>query len=90
MWDPWETGVRDFVLEHLSSRRSRVLEIGCGEGWLTRAMVEAGHEARGIDPEAPEGDLFERVAVEEFIGTDAHDVIVAVCRCTTSLTLQLS
>jgi SAM-dependent methyltransferase len=78
MEDAWEADVRDFILEHLTPRRRRVLEVGCGEGWLTRAIAEAGHDAKGIDPEAPEGSLFERVALEMFTGSEPYDAIVAV------------
>jgi SAM-dependent methyltransferase len=76
--DRWEKDVSNFVLVHLDASPSRVLEIGCGEGWLTRAMVEAGYEARGIDPEAPGEELFERVTLENFTGTEPHDAIIAV------------
>jgi SAM-dependent methyltransferase len=78
MEDPWERDVRDFVLEHLASGRRRVLEVGCGEGWLTRAIAQAGHHVKGIDPEAPPGDLFERVALERFTGPGTYDAIIAV------------
>ncbi|MGH2699822.1 MAG: class I SAM-dependent methyltransferase [Actinomycetota bacterium] len=78
MEDPWETDVRDFVLEHLASSRSRVLEIGCGAGWLTRAILEGGHDARGIDPGAPEGERFEQVTLEKFTDPKPYDVVVAV------------
>ncbi|MGH2750745.1 MAG: class I SAM-dependent methyltransferase [Actinomycetota bacterium] len=78
MEDPWERDVRDFVLENLAHSRSRVLEIGCGAGWLTRAILEGGHEARGIDPGAPEGDHFEQVTLEKFTTPEPYDVVVAV------------
>jgi 2-polyprenyl-3-methyl-5-hydroxy-6-metoxy-1,4-benzoquinol methylase len=34
-------------------RRGRVLDVGCGEGWLTRALAAQGHEAIGIDASPP-------------------------------------
>ena len=33
--------------------RGRVLDVGCGEGWLTRALAAQGHEAIGIDASSP-------------------------------------
>lgn len=33
----------------LSHQPKRLLDVGCGEGWLTRALVEQGIEAFGID-----------------------------------------
>lgn len=33
--------------------RGRVLDVGCGEGWLTRALAAQGHEAIGIDASPP-------------------------------------
>jgi len=38
--------IRDAVLE-LAPRT--VLDLGCGEGWLVRALVAAGIDARGVD-----------------------------------------
>jgi SAM-dependent methyltransferase len=42
-----------------------VLDVGCGQGELTTELAVAGYEALGIDPVAPEGDLFRRVRVED-------------------------
>ncbi|MEO8010952.1 MAG: methyltransferase domain-containing protein [Dokdonella sp.] len=60
--DPWTRAVRE---QRIDSRRlvtdraivevvgelapRRVLDIGCGEGWLARAMAETGIEATGVD-----------------------------------------
>jgi SAM-dependent methyltransferase len=51
----------DFVLNQLPPPPRRVLEVGCGsEGGLVPALVSAGYDAVGIDPEAPAGDRFVR------------------------------
>jgi 2-polyprenyl-3-methyl-5-hydroxy-6-metoxy-1,4-benzoquinol methylase len=31
----------------------RVLDVGCGEGWLARVLADAGHAVAGIDASAP-------------------------------------
>jgi 2-polyprenyl-6-hydroxyphenyl methylase/3-demethylubiquinone-9 3-methyltransferase len=38
----------DFLLTHVPAR-ARVLDVGCGEGWFTAALAQAGREAVGID-----------------------------------------
>jgi hypothetical protein len=51
----------DFVLNQLPPPPRRVLEVGCGaEGGLVPALVEAGYDAVGVDPEAPDGGRFVR------------------------------
>ena len=39
----------NFVTEHLPKQPARVLDIGCGAGWSTLMMREAGHDAHGLD-----------------------------------------
>ncbi|HEY0545654.1 MAG TPA: class I SAM-dependent methyltransferase [Pyrinomonadaceae bacterium] len=45
-----------FVMAHLTRSPSRILDIGCGNGWSTSLMREEGHEAFGADlhAKAPE------------------------------------
>ncbi|TDF84398.1 bifunctional 2-polyprenyl-6-hydroxyphenol methylase/3-demethylubiquinol 3-O-methyltransferase UbiG [Pseudomonas sp. H9] len=40
------------LLAVLSRQPARVLDLGCGEGWLLRALSERGIEAVGVDGEA--------------------------------------
>jgi SAM-dependent methyltransferase len=68
----------DFVCAHLASPPARVLDVGCGEGALTRALIARGYDARGIDPKAPEGPAFERVALEDLRVERRYDVAIAV------------
>lgn len=68
-----------FVGEHLPPAPARVLEVGCGGGELTRAMAGHGYDVLGIDPEAPAGELFEPVSLEEFGDPAGFDAVVA-CR----------
>jgi SAM-dependent methyltransferase len=66
-----------FVLSNLPPRPARVLEVGCGDGELARAMDAAGYEVTAIDPMAPHGELFRRIKLEE-LEDDAHfDAVVA-------------
>ncbi|MEX6501007.1 class I SAM-dependent methyltransferase [Pseudomonas zhanjiangensis] len=64
--DAWTAAVRE---RHIESRRlvtdaailqavlaldpQRVLDVGCGEGWLCRGLAERGIEAVGVDASAP-------------------------------------
>jgi len=70
-------GFADFVLSQLGRTPSRVLEIGCGDGQAALALAASGHEVTAIDPVAPEGPIFERVTLEEFVPSDPFDVVVA-------------
>jgi SAM-dependent methyltransferase len=54
-----------------------VLEVGCGNGELARALDQAGYEVVAIDPEAPEGPLFRRTTIEEFDDPGPFDAVVA-------------
>jgi SAM-dependent methyltransferase len=68
----------DFVVAHLPPAPARVLDVGCGQGDLTRELAARGYDARGIDPHAPEGALFERIALEDLDVRPPYDVAIAV------------
>lgn len=57
---------------------ARILEVGCGDGELALALADAGHDVVAIDPDAPAGPIFRRVAVEDLDGVDPVDAVVAV------------
>jgi|SRR5439155_24519870 len=66
-----------FVEAHLPPAPARVLEVGCGRGQLARALARSGYEVLAIDPDAPRGQLFQAVSLEEFASIDAFDAVVA-------------
>ncbi len=55
-----------------------MLEVGCGEGHLARALAARGYRVTAIDPEAPEEDIFRRVTLEEFHPALRFAAVVAV------------
>jgi SAM-dependent methyltransferase len=71
------TALTEFVLSQLPPAPARVLEVGCGEGELARALDSSGYDVVAIDPEAPEGPIFRRTTVDEFEDADGFDAVVA-------------
>jgi ubiquinone/menaquinone biosynthesis C-methylase UbiE len=71
------TELTEFVLSQLHVAPARVLEVGCGEGELARALAAAGHAMVAIDPEAPEGEIFRRTTIEAFAEPGPFDAVVA-------------
>ena len=67
----------DFVLSQLPASPARVLEVGCGEGELARALDAQGYEVVAIDPEAPEGSIFRQTTIEAFGEAGPFDAVVA-------------
>jgi 2-polyprenyl-3-methyl-5-hydroxy-6-metoxy-1,4-benzoquinol methylase len=45
---PYMSARLAFLLEHVPAG-ARVLDVGCGEGWFTGALMRAGREAIGVD-----------------------------------------
>jgi SAM-dependent methyltransferase len=67
----------EFALSQLPPPPVRVLEVGCGGGEVAFALAEAGYSVTAIDPEAPEGPIFRRVALEDFESDGVFDAVVA-------------
>jgi SAM-dependent methyltransferase len=67
----------DFILAELPPSPARVLEVGCGSGELATQLVDAGYDVLAIDPEAPPGPIFRRVAIEDLDGSGPFDAVVA-------------
>ena len=69
--------VQAFVTSKLGPPPARLLEIGCGEGELARALAERGYDVTAIDPDAPDGDIFRTTTLEEFDEPGPFDAVVA-------------
>jgi SAM-dependent methyltransferase len=54
-----------------------VLEVGCGDGRLARALDEVGYGVVAIDPAAPEGAIFQALSLEEFADPAPFAAVVA-------------
>ena len=67
----------DFACSYLPEPPARVLEVGCGQGELAEALAERGFEVVAIDPDAPEGPIFHRVALEDYSDERIFDAVVA-------------
>lgn len=75
---PWLDAVWPFVRDHLPPAPGRVVEIGCGPlGGVVDRMQEAGYDAMGVDPEAPEGPRFHRLEFERYAPPLPLDAVVA-------------
>lgn len=68
--------VSEFVNQHVPRAGSRVLEVGCGEGELARALADR-HDVTAVDPHAPKGEIFRQTTLEEFEERGAFDAVVA-------------
>jgi hypothetical protein len=67
-----------FALSQLPEPPARVLEVGCGrEGGVAPALATAGYDVLAIDPDAPEGRLYRRVALEQLDDPGPFDGVVA-------------
>ncbi len=65
------------VAEHLPTPPARVLEVGCGGGRLALELAGRGWNMTAIDPEAPDGEIFRRVGLEDFEEPETFDAVVA-------------
>jgi SAM-dependent methyltransferase len=67
----------EFIKAALPPPPACVLDVGCGGGRLARELDDLGYRVIAIDPDAPEGAIFQRVSLEEFEDAERFDAVVA-------------
>ncbi|HJY73165.1 MAG TPA: methyltransferase domain-containing protein, partial [Streptosporangiaceae bacterium] len=74
----WLSATWPFVRGQLPPPPARVIELGCGPaGGHVRALIKAGYDATGVDPEAPEGPEYVRTPFETYRPDGPADAVVA-------------
>jgi SAM-dependent methyltransferase len=68
----------EFTAGWLPAPPARVLEVGCGDGTLTRLLAARGYEMLGLDPDAPNGQSFMRGTLEALEARSEFDAAVAI------------
>jgi SAM-dependent methyltransferase len=78
MHGSWLASTWAFVRGHLPDAPATVIEIGCGpDGGFVPQLLEAGYDAVGVDPEAPDGPDYHRIEFERYDATRKADAVVA-------------
>jgi SAM-dependent methyltransferase len=67
-----------FLDAWLPREPARVLEVGCGDGELTRELAGRGYRMTAIDPEPPDGEPFVHSTIEEFAAPEPFEAAVAI------------
>src|SRR5262245_9254062 len=74
----WLAAMWKFVRAWLPPAPASVLEVGCGPlGGFVPALLGAGYEAVGVDPEAPDAPGYHRVQFEQYRPPRPVDCVVA-------------
>jgi len=74
----WLSATWPFIRGQLPPPPARVIELGCGPaGGHVPALIRAGYDATGVDPEAPEGPAYVRAAFEAYRPRDLADAVLA-------------
>jgi SAM-dependent methyltransferase len=68
----------EFIVGWLPGPPSCLLEVGCGDGALTRRLAGRGYDVLGLDPEAPGDAGFDRSTLEELRRPGEFDAAIAV------------
>ena len=66
-----------WIKSQLPRPPARVLEVGCGDGRLARALKRSGYDVVAVDPRAPKGPIFRQSRIEDFDEARRFDVAVA-------------
>jgi SAM-dependent methyltransferase len=78
MHESWLASTWAFVRGELPEAPATVFEIGCGpDGGFVPLLLDAGYDAVGIDPNAPDGPDYHRIEFESFDATRKADSVVA-------------
>lgn len=76
--DIWLTATWPFVRGQLPAAPAVVAELGCGTaGGHVPALLRAGYHATGVDPQAPEGRPYRRMAFEDYRPDGPVDAVIA-------------
>jgi SAM-dependent methyltransferase len=63
----WLAATWPFVRDHVPPAPAVVIEAGCGaSGGHVPALLRAGYQATGVDPEAPEGRGYRQIRFEDY------------------------
>jgi SAM-dependent methyltransferase len=74
------------ILNHASIQIRQVVDVGCGAGPLTEALVEAGFAVTGMDPSAELLEMARRVATAaRFINASIYDITLPPCEAIVAL-----
>jgi tRNA-Thr(GGU) m(6)t(6)A37 methyltransferase TsaA len=74
----WLSVTWPFIRGQLPPAPARVIELGCGPaGGHVPALIRAGYDATGVDPEAPQGPAYVSAAFEEYRPHGRADAVVA-------------
>jgi SAM-dependent methyltransferase len=74
----WLAAMWPFVRGQLPGPPAAVIELGCGEaGGHVPALLDAGYQAVGIDPEAPAGDSYLAIPFEQYRPGQPVDAVLA-------------
>jgi SAM-dependent methyltransferase len=68
----------DAVVAAALPARSRVLDLGCGDGGLVDRLSQLGFDALGVDPRAPDHPRLIRERIEQAMGLGGFDAITAL------------
>lgn len=92
--EAWTAVVRDGAIESrrvatddaivraiLARRPSRVLDLGCGEGWLVRELAEHQVDGVGVDGSAPLIDAASRAGGGTFVHLTYNEIMREPTRC---------